>query len=82
MVTGGTARPATSDTQALDAGLSHEALHRAPGHDNTLVVEFVPYLELAVDAVGTLVHATDLGEQIHVTHGTRRGWSCASGPIR
>jgi hypothetical protein len=61
---------------------AHEALHRAAGDDDTLVVELVPDLELAIDTVGARVHATDLGEQEHVSHGTCRRRGGAPGPIR
>ena len=40
--------------------LAHQAFHGAASHRDALVVEFVPYLELPVDATGISVHALDL----------------------
>jgi hypothetical protein len=44
-------------------------------------VEFVPDLELAVDAARACVDASDLGEQGSIAPGSRGRWSYASRPI-
>src|SRR5680860_513517 len=66
---------------ALDTVRAHEPLNRAAGDPDPLVAEFVPDLELAVDAARGSVDASDLGEQGSSAPGSRGRWSYASRPI-
>src|SRR5664280_43362 len=66
---------------ADDAACAHQTLHGAAGDGGALVVQFVPDLELAVDAVAALVHAAYLGEQEGVTQGAGRGRPRAPGAV-
>lgn len=56
-------------SSALDTAPAYEPLHGAARHGDALVSEFVPDLELTVDAAGGSMHAPDGRKQIRITPG-------------
>ena len=70
-----------SVANTFDTGRAHQAFDRAACDTDALLVQLVPDLELAVDAVAARVHAADLGKQPGVAHGTARRRSGAPRPV-